>query len=175
MTRSLALRLGLAVVLTMLAAGCNSDTPVEKAADDARDVAMVERMSKEPFQPILPKPITPVDDARYGLDRAGCRFTRKGGKMPIFVAGSQEGFMHTGPDLNRFAAKTTSAVFSGHAHSIYVGLDSWVEIMRLPDEAMESTDTRWPARLIVHDAQERVAFRADGVMDCSAPEGIDPA
>ncbi|MCJ2181850.1 hypothetical protein MTR62_03915 [Novosphingobium sp. 1949] len=131
---------------------------------------MVERMSKAPFKPILPKPITKVDLVRYGLAHRGCLFTPKGSKDPIFVAGPDEGFMHVGRDLDRYAAKTDSAELPGKAHSTYIGLENWLDIVRLPDEGADGTAVHWPARLILHDSQERVAFMNDGIMDCSADE-----
>ncbi|MBT0669025.1 hypothetical protein HT136_11675 [Novosphingobium profundi] len=160
-----------ALALVAVLAGCGSKPdPVEKKADAAKDVAMVERMSKAPFKPILPKPITDIDMERYGLSHRGCTFTVKGDKMPIFVAGPDEGFMIVDRDLDRYAAKTASAELPGKARSTYIGLENWLDIVRLPDEGMGGDAIHWPARLILHDAQERVAFMSDGKMDCSSPD-----
>ncbi|PNU06147.1 hypothetical protein [Novosphingobium guangzhouense] len=148
-------------------AGCGQETPAEQAAENARDVAMVERMSREPLKPIVPIPITAEDIDGYGLDRPGCSFAKQApGAAPIFIATSTEGFMRVGRDFKRFAAKGTSADLPGGARTTYVGLSSWVDIVRLPDEGMASDANTWPARLIIHDSQERVAYRADGVMHC---------
>ncbi|MFC0685903.1 hypothetical protein [Novosphingobium clariflavum] len=127
---------------------------------------MVERMSKEPFRPILPRPITRIDVERYGLDKPGCRFVRQGEGDPIFIGNAEEGFMRIEGDLKRYAAKLESAQLPGNARSTYVGLSTWVDLVSLPDRAGGSDTTHWPARLILHDAQERVAFRADGEMRC---------
>lgn len=157
----------------VLLAGCGRETPAEEAAENAHDVAMVERMSKEPFKPIVPIPITELDMDRYGLDKPGCNFEKDvveeedaGKRGPIFIATSGEGFMRVGADLKRFAAKDESADLPGGARTTYVGLSSWVDIVRLPDSGNASDQKTWPARLIVHDSQERVAYRADGVMRC---------
>lgn len=151
--------------------GCGQETPAEQAAEDARDIAMVERMSREPFKPIVPIAITPEDIDGYGLDKPGCSFAKdKAGTGPIFIATSTEGFMRIGRDFKRFAAKGTSADLPGGARTTYVGLSSWVDIVRLPDEGTASDADTWPARLIIHDAQERVAYRADGIMRC---RGLD--
>lgn len=165
-------RIVASAMIAALLAGCGGEEhrareAAEKAADNAHDVAMVERMSREPFKPILPKEIGAVDMARYGLDRAGCAFRKDGAKDPLFLAGSEEGFMRIAGDLNRYAAKNESAQLPGGAHATYIGLSSWVELVRLPDAGTDSTQDRWPARLVIHDAQERVAFQANGTVDCS--------
>ncbi len=164
-------RIWLGLVLVPLLGACDAKSHAEKKSDDAHDIAMVKRMSKAPFKPILPKPITEVDMERYGLGHRGCRFTAKGGKAPIFVAGPDEGFMIVDRDLDRYAAKTESAQLPGKAHSTYIGLANWLDIVRLPDEGTGGDQIHWPARLILHDAQERVAFMSDGMMDCSPPKG----
>lgn len=145
---------------------CGPDDPARKAADDARDVAMVKRMSKEPFNPIIPKPITRIDIERYGLDKPGCAFTKDGAAVPVFIANADEGFMHIDADLKRFAAKTQSAELPGGARATYVGLASWVDLISLPDTVGGGDPNAFPARLILHDAQERVAFMADGQLAC---------
>lgn len=155
------------LLLGGLLAGCWEKTPAQKAADDARDVAMVERMSKEPFRPIIPKPVTSIDVARYGLDRPGCAFRKGGTGDPLFVGDSVEGFMRIGGDLKRYAAKKESAQLPGKARTTYVGLASWIDLVRQPDAGTGSGQDRWPARLIIHDAQERVAFMADGTVTCT--------
>ncbi|MBH0113107.1 hypothetical protein I5E68_09135 [Novosphingobium sp. YJ-S2-02] len=163
MMRGKSLVLGLLVLVT----ACQKEDPVEEYAEDQQDVAMVERMSKPPFRPVIPKPITKVDMARYGLDHRGCLFTAQGDKAPVFVAGADEGFMHIGSDLQRFAARTTSAELPGEARSSYTGLSNWIDIVRQPDEGEGGTALHWPARLMLHDPQKRVAYMADGTMDCS--------
>ncbi|WP_159975647.1 MULTISPECIES: hypothetical protein [unclassified Novosphingobium] len=160
------------VVLAALAflAGCGKENPAQEASEDARDVAMVEKMSKAPFKPILPIAITGEDIERYGLDKPGCSFRKGQGANkaadPLFIAGKDEGFMRVGADLKRFSAKDVSADLPGGARSTYVGLSSWIDLVRLPDAGTGGNDLNWPARLIIHDAQERVAFRADGTMTC---------
>jgi len=123
-------------------------------------------MSKEPFKPIIPHAITEIDIARYGLDKPGCAFRKPGEKDPIFIANPDEGFMRIGGDLKRYAAKMESAQLPGNARSTYVGLASWVDLVSLADRGGGSDTLNWPAKLILHDAQERVAFMAEGEISC---------
>jgi len=151
-----------------LLAGCAKEDPTQKEAEDAEDVAMVERMSREPFRPIVPDPITPVDVARYGLDRPGCSFRKDGSKDLLFFGDASDGFLRVGGDLNRFAAKTGSAELPGGARATYIGLSSWLDVVLLPDKRIDNDAHGRPARLILHDAQERVAFMADGLVSCKS-------
>lgn len=156
----------LAALAGALLAGC-AKSPTQKAAEDARDAAVVERMSREPFKPIIPRAISPIDITRYGLDRPGCAFRKHGEQDPLFVADSDEGFMRIGGDLKRYAAKTESAQLPENARTTYVGLSSWVDLVRLPDAGTGGDQRHWPARILIHDAQERVAFMADGMVTCT--------
>lgn len=169
----MASKVGVAAVLALagLVAGCGEDPAVEKA-EDARDVAMVERMSREPLVPIVPMPITAQDVDQYGLDqgvgRPGCRFGKGegAGPDPLFIASSDEGFLRIDGELRRYAAKGTSASLPGGARTTYVGLGGWIDLARLPDAGTGADALRWPARLVLHDSQERVVFTADGTMTC---------
>lgn len=162
----------LANSLTLLAlaaavAGCDVSEAPRKPGEDAKDIAMVERMSREPFKPIVPAEITPLDVDRYGLDRPGCSFYRPGGRGPLLIAGKADGYMRIGGELKRYAAKAESAELPAGARSTYVGLAGWVDLARLPDKGTSGTGNSWPARLILHDAQERIAFSADGTVRCT--------
>lgn len=155
------------VVAVVLLAGCGEKDTARQQAEDAADVAMVERLSKEPLVPMVPKAITAQDVARYGLDKPGCSFRKNGEGEPLFIAAKDEGFLRIEGELKRYAAKGTSADLPGGARSTYVGLASWVDLVRQPDAGGAlSDDLNWPARMILHDAQERVAFMADGTMTC---------
>ncbi|WP_237714100.1 hypothetical protein [Novosphingobium sp. Rr 2-17] len=159
----------MAIVLAGFLAGCGGDNPKEEAAEDARDVAMVERMSKAPLDPVLPAPITANDVARYGLDKPGCSFRKVNQTDPVFIAAGDEGFMTIGGELKRFAGKSTAAQLPGGAYTSYVGLSSTIDLVRQPDAAGAKSDqSHFPARLTVHDAQRRIVFMADGEITCTA-------
>lgn len=168
MTRSTLLALGFTAAAFTTLTACGKEDPARKDAEDQQDIAMVERMSKEPFKPIVPKPITKVDVERYGLDKPGCQFRKQGDADPIFIANSEEGFMRIDGDLKRYAAKLESAQLPGNARTTYVGLSTWVDLVSLPDYDGGSDHTHWTARLVLHDSQERVAFLADGEVACTS-------
>ena len=153
-------------VMGAMIGGCDTKEIEQKASDTARDVAMVERMSEPPLQPVVPSPISDEDMQRYGLDRASCAFRKEGVEQPLFLAGSREGFTRIDNEIQRYAAKRATADLPGDARTSYVGLAGWVDLVRLPDEGTGAGQNHWPARLILHDARERVAFTADGWVTC---------
>lgn len=161
------MRLALSAALAGTAlAGCAQKDPAKHSGSDARDVAMVERMRRVPLQPIVPEPITTGQIVRDGLDRAPCSFRKKEEADPLFLAGAEEGFLSVSGEIARLAARTASAELPGHARAAYVGLSNWVEFSALPENGEAPGAGAWPARMIIHDQQERIAFSADGIMSC---------
>ncbi|WP_156839130.1 DUF6692 family protein [Novosphingobium aquimarinum] len=156
-------------VATFLLAGCgdSADEPSDEGtvspAEAARDVAMVERMNRVEPNPILPQEFNADDMARYDLGR-GCKFRIEGESAPIFVAQRERGYLKIDGELQPVSAKGGSAELPGGAHSIYIGLNSWVELVA---QAGEGGDERsWPSRLVIHDSQERVAYDKSGQVTC---------
>lgn len=164
---------GLAALLgVVLVSGCHGDeAPRHKAADDARDVAMVQRMNQTPFRPIRPEPFSADDLAQYDLARSGCAF-RPGNnpdEPPLFVAQSDRGFLKLGGVLKPLAVKTGSAELPSGAHAIYMGMDNWIELVAQAGGEGAGPDGKkaWPSRLVIHDAEQRVAFNAAGQVSCA--------
>lgn len=161
-------RLVLPLVALLALTACGEARSERKAANDARDVAMVERMNRVPPQSIEPDAFSPEEIGRYGLGTMPCAFQRGDmpGLGPIFVADEDEGVMKVGEQIRRLAARSESAELPGGARTTYVGLDSWLQLERLPDSATGGDEAVFPARLVIHDAQERIVFRVDGTVRC---------
>ncbi|PEQ11181.1 hypothetical protein B2G71_17980 [Novosphingobium sp. PC22D] len=156
-----------ALIATLMLGACGQgpEKKARKAADAEQDVAMVERMNQIPFTPILPQPFSRADIARYDLAR-GCVFRLEKGDEPIFVAQSDRGYLKLDGELQPVAAKAGSAELPSGARSIYIGLDHWVELVAQAGEGGDADS--WPSRLVIHDAQERVAFDKLGRVTCAA-------
>lgn len=165
------------VALSVLAlvTGCGEPKePQHKATDDARDVAMVKRMNQAPFRPIKPEPFTADDLARYDVARGGCTF-HPGNQLdepPLFVAQADRGFLKVDGVLQPFSAKTGSAELPSGAHSTYMGLGNWVELVAQAGDEVKAPNgvTAWPSRLVIHDPEQRVAFNALGLVSCAGSE-----
>ena len=167
MRKTIGVLLGVALL-----GGCGKhEEPKPRINDDAQAVAMVERMNQAPVKPIQPQPLTPEDLARYGLAQSGCAF-RPGddpGAAPLFVGQADRGFLKVEGVLQPVVAKSGSAELPSGAHSTYVGLDGWIELLAQAGEDGKGADgtQTWPSRLVIHDAQQRVSFNAIGRVSCS--------
>lgn len=167
-----------AIISIAVLAGCGSDEqPRAKAADDAQDVAMVERMNQPPFLPIKPQPFTAADIAQYDLARSGCMFRPgdRADEAPLFVAQQDRGYLKIDGKLLPLAVRNDSAELPAGAHSTYVGTQNWVELVAQAGQGGVSRGEKtWPSRFVIRDANERVAFNAIGQVSC-ADGGPAPA
>jgi hypothetical protein len=163
-----------------LLAGCGEDAPPKaKAVDDAKDVAMVERMNQPPFRPIRPQPFTAADIAQYDLARSGCMF-RPGNnpdEAPLFIGQQDRGYLKIEGTLQPLSARTDSAELPSGAHSTYVGTKIWIELVAQAGHggAGSGAGKAWPSRLVIRDANERVAFNAIGQVSCAGDGSAAPA
>jgi len=155
------------IAAPILLSACHENRE-DKAQEAAHDVAMVERMNQVPPVAIDPAPITPRDMKQFGLDRLPCAFVDKSrGLGPLFLGGADEGVLKLDDDLHRLAARSGSAQLPGGGRTTYVGLNGWVDFSRQPDAGTGAGQDNFPARMSLHDAQDRVVFVANGTMHCN--------
>lgn len=142
-----------------------------KASDDAKDVALVEKLNRVPFKPILPEPFEAEDIARYDLARSGCMF-RPGdnpNEKPLFVAQEDRGYLKIEGKLYPLSVKSGSAELPSGAHSTYIGTQNWIELVAQAGDQGTTVNgaQSWPSRLVIHDSSERVGFDAVGQVRCA--------
>lgn len=155
----------------LLLAGCGEERQQRDSREDAHDVALVQRMNQPPFKPVRPEPFTTDDIASYDLAREGCMF-RPGNnpdEAPLFVAQRDRGYVKIEGRLHPLAVRSGSAELPGGAHSTYVGVANWVELIAQAGSQGAAPDGKsaWPSRLVVRDANERVAFNSLGQVSCT--------
>ncbi|MET1756056.1 hypothetical protein ABVV53_11390 [Novosphingobium sp. RD2P27] len=156
-----------------LLSGCGNEPEARRdPADDARDVAAVERLSQPPFRPIRPEAFTSDDIDRYDLAREGCVF-RPGNAVdgpPVFIAQKDRGYLKIEGRLQPLAPKEGSSELPSGAHATYIGTENWVELVAQAGDAGSAASASrngWPSRLVIHDANERVAFDGLGQVNCT--------
>lgn len=153
-----------APLLALLAAACGSGTtPAEKAANDARDVAMVEAAQKvqPPVQRLGPQPIQQADVDRYNLGGPGCAFSPAGGGGPILLTGEERGIVKIGDRLVVLAADSGSGAFPKNTHEKYVGRGAWIQLTK-----GEGPEVGTPGSITIRDRFERVVYFSAGSLAC---------
>ena len=156
----------LGAVISLFLTGCGADSSRQESSNADLDIAMVERMNRVPPRPLSLDVITASDIAHFGLAAMNCTFS-SANIEPVFMGGANDGVIKVDGDLQRLAARTQSAELPGDARTVYVGPDRWAELSRLPDAGTGAGRNRFPARLTIHDAHERIVFISDGVVHCA--------
>ena len=157
--------------LAIAAAGCDTKTPEEVAAENARAVAEVEAHQKPPPEQIVPDKIGYREIEKFDLFGAGCNFAPDGGGLgAVAIAQSDRGYMVVDRELVRFAADKGSPElpylarrkYDGMKHSFTLDLDP----KSGEQSGMETTDYR--GRLTVRDGQDNIVYDARGMVQCGA-------
>jgi hypothetical protein len=150
----------------LVLAACHSLTPAEKAAQDARDVAVVEAIQHRhpPLQRIHPQPIDVGVRRLFNLTDAGCDF-RSGqrGGGPVLVAGRAKAALLIDGKPVIYAADSGSPALPFGTHEKYVGRSNWAQLVRKPGEGAPG---QLPMSLTIRDRFARVAYFARGTLTC---------
>ena len=163
--RQTGLGAGTALIL-LLATGCNQLSPEEKAARDARDVAAVEAVNDRllPLVPLSPQAILFPDIRKAGLYGPGCAFVADGGGLgAIAMTQEKRAAIKLADELVILASDPGSTKMPHGTWSHYVGKKHSVTLTRLDNN---KTDREWRGKLVITDAGDRVAFEADGLVQC---------
>lgn len=159
-----------AIILAALAslAACGGKEREADPAEDARAVAMVEKMSTPPVIPIMPREITAADIERNDLSVSGCAFVLPSDKDPIFLAGQKLGWLKLDGRIVELTSDRSSDEMPYGTWTKYIGLENWLTLSRAAAE--ERTDDPAAAtrgEIVIHDANEKVVFRARGSIRCN--------
>ena len=162
----------LTLALPLLATACTSQTPQEKAASDARDIAMVEAIQKQkpPPQAITPLPIDFAAIEKHDLFGSGCAFIPPGGRDPLALTQHEAAFILLDSGLVRFASDLGSTSMPFDTVSHYDAKNYVLNIAKAAGEGTQSgSETRdWPGTLEVRDAYDQPVYRARGTVQCGS-------
>jgi len=162
---------GLAMLLAL--AACHQQTPAEKAAADARDIAVVEGAQKQkpPPRPITPQPLMYPDVQAHKLYGKGCAFVAEGGGMgAVLVTKDKFAGFKPKDEVVELASDPGSAAMPEGTWSRYVGKEYALTLTRTGDDTSRPGDPKqsFAGKLVVTDAWNQVVYVADGLVQCRA-------
>jgi hypothetical protein len=163
-------------VLLMLMAlcACDRQSAAEKARDDARDVAMVEKAQRQipPADPLAPQPITFADVQANKLAGAGCAFTAKSGEGgdPVLYADGRRAVLKIDGQLVQFASDAGSTELPYATREHYVGKSLDLRLRKDGGEGVAAGEEamRWPGSVTVRDPWKREVYSEPGILECGA-------
>ena len=157
------------VGLAVLALAACAEEPTEQDRQVA--VAEVEAHREPPPEELEPQPIGYPDIEANDLYGAGCNFVPEGGGMgAIALAQAEKGYLKRGGEVLTFAADKGSRELPYLARREYDGL-SYSFTMEVNEQSGEQSGyetTDYRGRLTVFDKQDRVVYRAPGLIQCGA-------
>lgn len=164
----------LLALMVMLAACADEPSPAEKAREDARAIAMVERAQNTapPPVPIEPQPITAADIEKNNLYGAGCSLvpvTQPGGD-PVLIANERRALMKLGGRFVTFAADPGSGPLALGARSHYVGKAQSLFVQKTPGDGtrLGEESIRWDGSVVVRDAHDQLVYTTSGEIICGS-------
>jgi hypothetical protein len=115
------MRRSILIALAALAACKGDPPPDERAAEDQRDVAMVERANNAlpPLEEVVPEPLTAGDIERYDLLGEACSYAPGTSLAMRVFARQADAFVKIGKEVERFAADPGSRELPQHSRSLY--------------------------------------------------------
>lgn len=170
------MRAGLLSGLVLLAAlaGCDRQSAQERAASDARDVAMVEaaQQRKPPSVRLAPQPITFADLQEGNLFGAGCAFTPDSGAGgdPVLYTDDTRAVMKLDGAMVILASDNGSAELPYATREHYVGKTHDLRLTKAPGEGEPGSEEsmKWTGAVTVRDQWQREVYAARGSLECGA-------
>ena len=159
------------VVPVLLAACEKTVSPAEKAAEDARAIAMVEAAQdvKAPPVPLQPQPLTAADFEQNRLHGPGCNLVPDDyAGDPVVVADGTRALLKIGGRLVNFAADGGSEPLAMGARTHYVGKAQSLVLTRGSGagNSIGEDSERWDGSLTIRDANNQLVYTATGELMC---------
>ncbi|MXO64539.1 hypothetical protein [Altericroceibacterium endophyticum] len=158
----------------LLLSACGEDlSPAEKAARDARDIAMVKEVqnSEPPLQPIVPDAILYPDLEKHGIAGEACNYAPGTSLGTRVIAMSEIAYMKIDGTMTQFATDPGAQQLPAGSWSKYDGraYSVQLQIEGEGDEALGSeAKTDYEGHVVVRDEYGRVVFDGTGLAQCGA-------
>lgn len=164
------MRAGL-IGIVLLAAGCSGQSPADKAAQDARDIAQVEAAQDvhAPPRPVNPQPILFFDITKAKLYGSGCNFvSADGGMGALLLAQTERGVIKLNDKLVILAADKGSKALPQGAWSHYTGKEYALTLSRIEDgKAVKNGVVElFDGQVVITDPHDNVVYNAKGNVQC---------
>lgn len=179
---------GLAGAVLVLVGCGDGASPEEKAAADARDVAMVEAANDAapPVQLVTPEPILLPEIERYDLLGEACSYAPGTSLGARVIAREADAFMKIDGEIERFAADPGSRELPMHTRSVYNSKD-YSLVLAIHEADAEPTEEPQPGAedaaapetgraraagnhegsVTLRDAYGRVVYEGVGLAQCN--------
>lgn len=162
------------LALPLLSAACSKpgQGAAEKAAADARAIAMVEAAQDvaPPPVPIDPQPITSADIEKAGLYGAGCSLVpaSQPGGDPVIMINDRRAVIKLAGRFITFAADPGSPALALGTRTHYVGKAQSLRFERAPGDGtgLGQDAMRWSASATVRDAHNQLVYTLSGELVC---------
>lgn len=168
------MRFATAILLVATLAACDRQTPQEKAHEDERAIAMVEKAQRRIPPPVAlnPAQISFADVQASGLVGAGCAFTPKSGegRDPVLYTDDRRALVKLDGRLVQLAADSGSAEMPYATRDHYVGKAFDLRLRQDPGEGEPASEEsmRWSGALTIRDSRKREVYSQPGTLECGA-------
>lgn len=160
-------------LLVLALSACGQSEPGRKAISDEEAIAAVEAAQNRlpPIKEIVPQPLTRADFARIEPGPA-CSFRPDADLAgdPLMHSGKSLAYLKIDGELIKLASDPGGPELPLGTWQHYVGKSVTLRI-EWPGGAGKRVDVdrrRWPARLVLRDPIDRIAYDASGWLDCEA-------
>jgi hypothetical protein len=154
-----------------LLAGCyNGPTPEEQAAEDARDVAMVEAANevRPPLKAVTPDPIMLSDVERYDLLGEACNYAPGTSFGTRVIARESDAFLKVDGKVVRLAADPGSRELPAHSRTLYSGKEYSLRLALNGDGAEPTAPGKYEGTVALRDQYGRIVYEGTGFAECKS-------
>ena len=158
-----------AVLLLVLTACGQTQSPAEKAAEDAEGVAMVEEANnaEPPLETVTLEPLLYPDIERYDLFGMACAYAPGTSLGARVIARENDAFIKIGEEVVRLAADPGSRELPMRSRTLYNGKEYSLrlEIEGAPTDG-DAENAQYEGSIFLRDRWGRVVFEGTGSAQC---------
>ena len=162
----------LPVLALALVAACGDDAPSDKAAQDRRDVALVEQANKAlpPVEEVVPEPIGASDLERFDTSGAACNYAPGTSFGTLVIARKDDAFVKIAGKVQRFAADPGASELPAGTRSLYNSRELVLKLAVNGGQKTAGTQqaSDYEGSIALLDPHGRVVYQGSGLARCTA-------